>query len=157
VAEAERLRLTKVPGLDQTLPCVFCSILAGDSQASIVSEDALTVAFLDIRPITRGHTLVVPRRHRPRLGDLDHREAAAMWRAAMRICGAAHEALQASGANVLLADGTSAGQEVDHVHLHVIPRYRPDELVFEVPAWERPAPRQAELGATALALAAALR
>jgi histidine triad (HIT) family protein len=137
--------------------CVFCRILAGDLPASFVLEDALTVAFLDVRPISQGHALVVPRRHRARLDDVDDLEGSAMWSAAQRIAGAAQRALHASGANLLLADGDVAGQEVDHIHLHVVPRYRSDDLVLNARAWTQSAPEREELMATASMLAAALR
>ena len=141
---------------DASVNCVFCEILAGDVPASFVYEDELTAAFLDIRPITKGHAVVVPRRHRLRLEDVDEREGVAMWNAAQKIAKAAQKALHASGANLLLADGKSAGQEVAHLHLHVIPRYRLDELVFNAQAWALAAPEREELMDTASALAAAL-
>jgi diadenosine tetraphosphate (Ap4A) HIT family hydrolase len=141
---------------DASVNCVFCGILAGDVPASFVYDDELTSAFLDIRPVARGHVLVVPRRHRLRLEDLDEREGVAMWNAARRIAKAAQGGLHASGANLLLADGRSAGQEVDHLHLHVIPRYRLDDLVFDARAWALPAPERDELMDTASALTAAL-
>jgi diadenosine tetraphosphate (Ap4A) HIT family hydrolase len=136
--------------------CVFCGILAGNVPASFVYEDELTSAFLDIRPVAKGHVLVVPRRHRLRLEDVDEHEGVAMWNAARRIAKAAQEALHASGVNLLVADGRSAGQEVDHLHLHVIPRYQPDDLVFDARAWALPAPEREELTATASMLAIAL-
>ena len=142
---------------DTSVNCVFCGILAGNVPASFVYQDKLTAAFLDIRPITKGHVVVVPRRHRLRLNDVDELEGPAMWSVARRIAGAAKDGLHASGANLLLADGESAGQEVDHLHLHVIPRYRSDELAFEARAWTKPAPDRDELMATASQLAAALR
>jgi len=135
---------------------VFCGILAGNAAASFVYEDELTSAFLDIRPIAKGHVLVVPRRHRLRLADVDEYEGVAMWNAARRIANAARQALHASGVNLLVADGRSAGQEVDHLHLHVIPRYQPDDLVFDARAWAMPAPEREELAATASMLAIAL-
>jgi diadenosine tetraphosphate (Ap4A) HIT family hydrolase len=142
--------------IEPSVGCVFCGILASDVPASFVYEDALTAAFLDVRPMTRGHALVVPRQHRQRLDDLDDLEGPAMWSAAQRIAKAAQNGLHALGANLLLADGSSAGQEVDHVHLHVIPRYRADDLAFEVSAWNQSAPERHELRETALLLAAAL-
>jgi diadenosine tetraphosphate (Ap4A) HIT family hydrolase len=141
---------------DASVNCVFCGILAGDVPASFVYGDAFTSAFLDIRPVAKGHVLIVPRRHRLRLEDVDEREGVAMWNAARKIARVAQETLHASGANLLLADGRSAGQEVDHLHLHVIPRYRVDDLVFNARAWAQPAPEREELTDTASVLAAAL-
>ena len=117
-------------------PCVFCEIIAGRSESSQVYQDGLVVAFLDIRPLTPGHLLVVPREHAAGLDDLEeglgarvftvaHRLARALRRSGRRR-GRRHEhrrsGLPCEGVNMFLADGAAAGQEVFHVHLHVIPR-----------------------------------
>ena len=107
--------------------CVFCRILAGELPASFVYRDDRCAAFMDIRPVNSGHLLVVPTRHAAYLADIDPSEAAEI----MKIGHAAAAALRASGVrcegiNLFLADGQAAMQEVFHVHLHVIPRFRGD-------------------------------
>jgi diadenosine tetraphosphate (Ap4A) HIT family hydrolase/protein-tyrosine-phosphatase len=107
--------------------CIFCRILAGDLPASYVYEDDEVCAFMDIRPITPGHVLVIPRLHAESLTDVPADVSAAMMRA---VQGCA-EGLRRSGVrmdtfNVFLADGVAAGQEVPHAHLHIIPRYEGD-------------------------------
>lgn len=107
--------------------CVFCAIVSGEAPASLVHRDEHTVAFLDIAPATRGHLLVVPRRHAARLADLDPEDGARMFRVAQRIAVALRGApLDATGVNLFLADGEVAGQEVLHAHLHVLPRREGD-------------------------------
>lgn len=134
--------------------CAFCGILAGSLPASVVLEDEATVAFLDISPITPGHTLVVPRRHAASLAELEPETGAAVFRTAMRIAAALRRTdLQVDGVNLLLSDGTAAGQEVPHVHLHVVPRFPGDGLQIRTASRE---PTRSELEATAAAISTAL-
>ena len=112
--------------------CVFCSILNRKEAASFVYEDEICAAFLDIQPINAGHTLVVPSRHAASLADLDDDVSAHMMITAKKIAAAIYNSdFGATGVNLLLADGESAGQEVFHVHLHVIPRADGDGFGFK--------------------------
>lgn len=104
--------------------CLFCAIAAGDKPAHLVHSDADVVAFLDVRPVFKGHVLVIPRRHIPTLAELDpvgpyftHVQAAAK---------AVEEGLQASGTFVALNNKIS--QSVPHLHTHVVPRVKGDGL-----------------------------
>jgi histidine triad (HIT) family protein len=107
--------------------CTFCDIVAGLLPSSEVYADDLVQAFLDIRPINAGHLLVVPRSHAAELADLPEPTGRAMFTAAQRVAAALRGSqVQADGINFFLADGTVAGQEVDHVHLHVVPRLAGD-------------------------------
>ncbi|MGL6279810.1 MAG: HIT family protein [Gaiella sp.] len=134
--------------------CIFCGILAGSVPASVVLEDEEAVAFLDISPITPGHTLVVPRSHTASLAELTPEAGAAVFRAAMRIAAALRRtSLQVEGVNLLLSDGAAAGQEVPHVHLHVVPRFPGDGLQIRTASRE---PTRSELEANAAAIRAAL-
>ena len=107
--------------------CLFCAIVRGEAPASVVYEDGLCMAFLDIHPVRPGHALVVPRRHAVFLHELTAAERAALTEAAARI-GVAQGAagLPRQGGTLLVNDGPAAGQHVPHVHLHVIPRARGD-------------------------------
>jgi histidine triad (HIT) family protein len=135
--------------------CVFCAIASGHADASVVYSDEHVVAFMDIRPVTRGHLLVVPRRHFVGLTDLDPEDGARMFRTGQRMAAALRRsALPSEGVNLFLADGRVAGQEVFHVHLHVLPRNRGDG--FRVSADWRFPPRD-ELDEHAATLRAALR
>jgi diadenosine tetraphosphate (Ap4A) HIT family hydrolase len=107
--------------------CEFCEIVAGRSPASVVYRDEDCIVFMDLRPVTAGHLLVVPIEHATHLADLDPAEGQALFALAQRLAAAIrHSTLKPAGINVHLADGEAAGQEIFHVHLHVIPRYRGD-------------------------------
>ena len=108
--------------------CIFCKIVAGELPATIVDEDERTVAFMDINPATRGHALVVPRRHAQDLLSIDPEDLCATAAAAQRLAGRMSERLGAAGVNVLNSCGAAAWQTVFHFHLHVIPRYSGDPL-----------------------------
>jgi len=101
--------------------CVFCDIIAHKAPAFIVYEDAATVAFLDIFPFTRGHLLVVPKRHGERLTDLPFEDQMALVRTLDELCRRTERI--APDYNLALNAGANAGQVVFHVHFHIIPRY----------------------------------
>jgi histidine triad (HIT) family protein len=127
--------------------CVFCGIIAGDLPASRVYEDDHVVAFMDVRPLTAGHLLVVPRAHAASLEDLDVDAGMRVFAAAHRLTRALrNSAVPCEGVNFFLADGVAAGQEVFHAHLHVIPRTPGDG--FRLKARPR-SPGRDELDATA--------
>ncbi len=107
--------------------CIFCDILADRSPASFVHRDELCAAFMDIRPINPGHVLVVPRQHAVSLLQLEPIAAGRLLQVAQRVDAALRQSgLRCEGVNLYLADGRVAGQEVLHVHLHVIPRFSGD-------------------------------
>lgn len=108
--------------------CIFCKIIAGELPAQIVDEDERTVAFLDISPATRGHSLVVPRRHVRDLLEIDHDDLLATILAAKRLGRRIQERLGADGLNLLNSNGSAAWQTVFHFHIHVIPRYEGDPM-----------------------------
>ena len=108
--------------------CLFCKIVAGEVPAQIVDEDERTLSFMDISPATRGHALVVPRRHARNLLEVDAEDLAATIVSAQRLARRAGERLGAEGVNVLNSCGPVAWQTVFHLHFHVIPRYSGDPL-----------------------------
>ncbi|MGN6252048.1 MAG: HIT family protein [Marmoricola sp.] len=103
--------------------CLFCAIVAGDVPSTRVFENERTVAFMDINPGSRGHVLVVPKRHAKDLLEIDAEDLAACTRTAQELAGRAVERLGADGVNLLNCCGATAWQTVFHFHLHVIPRY----------------------------------
>jgi histidine triad (HIT) family protein len=107
-------------------PCVFCSIASGQAAAYRVAEDAISVAFLDSRPLFFGHVLVVPRAHRENLTNLTRDEITSLFTWAQRIARAQEVALEAQGCFVAMNDRIS--QSVPHVHVHVVPRRKGDGL-----------------------------
>lgn len=108
--------------------CIFCRIVAGEIPATIVREDERTVAFMDIAPATRGHALVVPRRHSRDLLEVGSEDLHAVLTAAQELARRAEEGLGAPGVNLLNSCGQAAWQTVFHFHIHVIPRYEGDPL-----------------------------
>jgi diadenosine tetraphosphate (Ap4A) HIT family hydrolase len=113
------------------MSCVFCAIVAGDAPAIRIYEDETLLAILDIRPFTRGHTLVIPKAHTVDLTDTPPETVAAMAAIGQRIARAARRSgLHADGNNIAINDGKAAFQSVFHVHLHVVPRQNGDKLSF---------------------------
>ncbi len=108
--------------------CIFCQIVAGEIPAQVVAEDERTVAFMDISPATRGHTLVIPRRHARDLLEIEPDDLEAVALAAQRVAQRMPERLGADGVNLLNSCGRAAWQTVFHFHVHVIPRYSDDPL-----------------------------
>lgn len=113
------------------MSCVFCAIIAGAAPAVRVYEDDDHLAILDIRPFTRGHTLVVPKQHTVDLTDTPAETLAGMTALGQRISRAARASgLHADGNNIVINDGRAAFQSVFHIHLHVVPRRSGDKLAF---------------------------
>ena len=112
--------------------CIFCSIVRGEVPAEVVDEDEHTIAFMDLNPWTRGHALVIPRRHTANLYEIDDDDLCHAAVAARRLARRMRERLGCDGINVLNAAEPAAWQTVFHFHLHVIPRYDDDSM--EVPA-----------------------
>jgi histidine triad (HIT) family protein len=108
-------------------PCIFCRILDGSEPASFLYRDDRCAAFMDIQPINQGHLLIIPNHHSPSLADTDPETLVHLMRVAHKLTAALRTSgLRCEGVNLFLADGEVAGQEVFHVHLHVLPRYRGD-------------------------------
>ena len=127
--------------------CVFCAIVAGRSESSRVYEDEHVIAFMDVRPVTTGHLLVVPRTHAESLETLDEDSGARLFRVAHRLARTLRRSgLPCGGVNIFVADGTVAVQEVFHVHLHVVPRTVGDGFAVRA---RRGAPARPELDAAA--------
>ena len=108
--------------------CIFCQIVAGEIPAQVVAQDERTLAFMDIAPATRGHTLVIPRRHSTDLLDTEPEDLQAVIVTAQAIARRVMERLGADGVNLLNSNRRAAWQTVFHLHVHVIPRYEEDPL-----------------------------
>ncbi len=130
--------------------CIFCDILSGSTPASFILRDAWCAAFMDNHPVNRGHMLVVPVRHVELLAELDGESLAHMLQMAQRVEIALRTSgIRCEGVNLYLADGRPAGQEVMHVHLHVIPRFPGDghHLRFSPTYFAQPASQDLEADA----------
>ena len=107
--------------------CTFCRILRAEAPVSIVFEDELCMAFMDLQPVNPGHVLIVPKEHVTYFKDIDEDLGAHLFRIGLRIDRALREtSLRCEGVNFFAADGKAAFQEIFHAHLHVFPRYRGD-------------------------------
>ena len=134
--------------------CIFCRIIANEIPASIVDRDEHTIAFMDIAPVTAGHLLVVPTVHAASLADLEPAYGERMFAAGQALAAALRRSgLRCEGVNLMLADGKAAGQEVFHVHLHVVPRFSDDGARF---SWPRQQAKRETLNQQAAAVRNAL-
>lgn len=106
--------------------CVFCSIIEGEIPSHKVYEDENVVAFLDANPVSKGHTLVVPKKHVENIHESEGMDY--MWDAIVKVSNAVKAAFNPEGMNIDQNNGTVAGQEVFHLHFHVTPRYDGSEI-----------------------------
>lgn len=105
---------------------IFSKIIAGTIPCEKVYEDDRILAFLDINPVNHGHTLVVPKEHATNIFDVTPQTLAGMAEVAQKVATAQTTALGCNGVNLVMNNGEAAGQEVPHIHLHVIPRFTDD-------------------------------
>ena len=106
--------------------CIFCQIVAGDIPSRTVYEDDEVLAFLDANPLAPGHTLVIPKAHHERLNDLPADAGSAVFAAVHELTPAVEAAVDAPASTVAFNNGEAAGQEVPHVHAHIVPRFAED-------------------------------
>ena len=112
--------------------CIFCEIIKGNTPSSKVFEDDTCMAFMDIQPVNPGHVLVIPKTHFKDLSDLPAEIGGHLFQVAQRIANTLPKTIvKNEGVDLFLAHGEAAGQEVFHVHLHVIPRYEGDGFGFK--------------------------
>ena len=114
--------------------CIFCKIIAGEIPCSKVYEDQSVIAFLDINPVSPGHTLVVSKDHVEFYHDCSEANSIAVANAVRTISKAVVDALEADGYNILCNNGSAAGQLIGHVHFHIIPRTSGDCILKGWPA-----------------------
>jgi histidine triad (HIT) family protein len=120
--------------------CIFCKVLAGELPSEKIYEDDYAVSVMDINPWTRGHAVVVPRKHAKNLFEIEDDELAHVVQAAKRVATMMRDTLDCDGVNLLQSNGAAAWQTIFHLHFHVIPRYADDPLQLPV----RPQPAEPE-------------
>jgi histidine triad (HIT) family protein len=108
------------------MACLFCSIVDGRVKSERVYEDDDVLAFLDARPTAPGHTLLIPKTHAARIEDLTPEQAETLFKALHRIVGPIREAASSDATTIGINNGPGSGQEIPHVHIHIIPRRRGD-------------------------------
>ena len=133
--------------------CRFCKIVRGELPATVVFQDELTLAFMDIGSVNPGHMLVAAKPHVESLQGMDEALACAMFRSAARAARAIESACAPAGISVYQANGVAAGQTVFHAHIHVLPRWENDGLTF---TWPVKNPPREELEKVAAQLRTAL-
>ncbi len=111
--------------------CLFCQIIKGKKPSHKVYEDEDVYAFLDINPKVKGHTLVVPKEHSETFLDLDSSQIDTLFESVQKIAKGITETVNAEGFNLMQNNGRAAGQVVDHVHVHILPRKQDDGLDME--------------------------
>jgi histidine triad (HIT) family protein len=108
--------------------CEFCGIICGSAPARIIGEDSETLAFLPLHPATRGHSLVIPKRHVANFMDAGETALASVMAMAARVARATTNVIHPEGLNLITSAGSAAGQTIFHLHVHVVPRWRDDAI-----------------------------
>lgn len=116
--------------------CIFCKIVKGEIPSFKVFENDKVFCFLDINPLTKGHTLVIPKEHYENVFDIPEIDLKEIISVAKKLSAKIKETLDADGVNLVNASGEAAEQDVFHFHLHIVPRYRNDGL--EMNKWWQP-------------------
>jgi len=116
------------------MDCIFCKIIAGEIPVVKVLDEELVIAFMDINPSSKGHMLVVPKRHAENIFEIPESDLVALIKAVKRCAKAVKEALNAEGITILQLNGKASDQIVPHLHVHVIPRWENDGL--SVSTWK---------------------
>jgi histidine triad (HIT) family protein len=106
--------------------CIFCRIASGSITAKVILQNEKAVALLDAFPLALGHTLVIPMSHNAKLQDLDQKEVEAIFEMTWRVSNAVEKGAQVSATTIAIHNGREAGQEIPHIHVHIIPRKRND-------------------------------
>ena len=108
--------------------CVFCRIAQKQVPASLIYEDEKALAFLDVRPLSEGHTLIIPKAHYETVFDIPQELITYLHGITKRVALAVKKATEADGISIIQQNGEAAGQEVFHLHVHIIPRYEGQKL-----------------------------
>jgi histidine triad (HIT) family protein len=137
--------------------CIFCRIIGGEEMVSLVHEDDQTLAFLDIQPMSKGHTLIATKDHYETLFDLPEELAAHCLAVARRIAPGIQRAMNAQAINIFSANGRAGGQDVPHFHLHLIPVKEGEPFALQLPLPDAPIPSRSELDITAARVSRAIQ
>jgi len=106
--------------------CVFCKIASGKIPARVVMQNDRAVALLDAFPLAPGHTLVIPKSHYAKVQDMGEQDAMAMFEITRKVVGAVEAGSQVGASAIAIHNGSDAGQEIPHVHVHIVPRKKGD-------------------------------
>ncbi len=106
--------------------CIFCEIVNGNISARIISQDDNAIAFLDAFPLSAGHTLIIPKKHYFKIQDMSREHSSAIFGMLRTVTAPIEEASGAKASTIAIHNGIEAGQEISHVHIHIIPRISGD-------------------------------
>jgi histidine triad (HIT) family protein len=106
--------------------CIFCKIVASEIPARLIMQNEWAIALLDAFPLAAGHTLVIPKSHYGKVQQMSEHDAIAVFEIVWRVAGAVEKASQVSASTIAIHNGSEAGQEVPHVHVHIVPRKADD-------------------------------
>jgi histidine triad (HIT) family protein len=108
--------------------CIFCKIVHRQTPSSIIYEDEAIMVFLDIRPLNMGHTLVIPKAHYVDIFDIPENVLSQMYKVAKLVSSAVKKTTNADGISIIQQNGKAAGQDIFHIHVHVVPRFEGQKL-----------------------------
>lgn len=111
--------------------CIFCKIAAGEIPSKTLYEDDNFRVILDISPASKGHAIILPKKHAANIYELAEEDASKIFVVAKKVAAAMQKTLQCDGLNILQNNGEVAGQSVFHLHVHLIPRYKDDKLTIK--------------------------
>jgi histidine triad (HIT) family protein len=106
--------------------CVFCKIISGEIPAKVIIENEKAMALLDAFPLAAGHTLVIPKSHYAKVQQMSEQDAMAVFNIVWKLAGAVETGSQVNATTIAIHNGSESGQEVPHVHAHIVPRKRGD-------------------------------
>lgn len=118
--------------------CIFCKMVAGQIPVTKIYEDEVVLAFLDIGPISDGHTLVIPKQHFEKTHDCPADLLGQVASRLGKIAGAVANAMDCDGYNLLCNNGSAAGQVIEHLHFHIVPRNTNDGVFDRWPSYKYP-------------------
>jgi histidine triad (HIT) family protein len=124
----ERMTTQVTTTTTSPVDCIFCRIIGKEAPASILYEDDKALVFLDIRPLNQGHTLVIPKEHYETVYDMPEELVRHIYTVVKRMAVAVKAATKADGITIIQQNGHAAGQEIFHMHVHVVPRYEGQKL-----------------------------
>jgi histidine triad (HIT) family protein len=102
--------------------CSFCNIVNGNTSARVIDQNDKAIAFLDAFPLSAGHTLIIPKSHYSKVQDMDKEHSSNVFNLLWKVCGAIEKGAGVNASTIAIHNGKEAGQEVPHVHVHIIPR-----------------------------------
>jgi histidine triad (HIT) family protein len=106
--------------------CIFCKIIAGEIPAKVIMQNEKAMALLDAFPLAAGHSLVIPKSHYAKVQEMSEQDAKALFEIVWKLLGAVETGSEVSASTIAIHNGSEAGQEVPHVHAHIVPRKRGD-------------------------------